>query len=90
MDEIPELLKNIIGSVIRNAGTPLVAWLAARGWVGQDDGNAVLAVLVTVFATLAWGIYQKYKGAVLIKAALKLPAGATLEEAKAFAANSRR
>lgn len=83
MDTIPDLLKSIIGSVVRNAGTPVIAWLAARGWVTPDDGQALLTVIVVSAAAIVWGIWQKYQATAVLSAALRLPANATIEEAKA-------
>jgi len=82
MDTIPELLKNIIGTVVRNAGTPLVVWLAAKGWITTDDGSAALTVIVVASASLVWGVWNKLNLHALIAAALRLPAHSTIEEAK--------
>lgn len=86
MNPIPELLKSILGTVVRNAGTPIIAYLAAKGWITADDGSALLTFIVATLAAVLWGVYNKFNLHAWLQAALILPPNSTLEQAKEEAA----
>lgn len=78
-----ELLKSIFGTLIRTLTAGVGAWLVNKGYITENDFSELVAGLVLLLATAAWGIYQKVKAHQLVKAALSLPQGATEEDAKA-------
>lgn len=77
-----ELLQSIIGTFLRTVLGGLGTLLVTRGYITEADFNALVAGLILLLATVAWGAYQKIAANRLIQAALSLPANASIEEAK--------
>lgn len=61
--DVPELLKSIVGSVLRHALTGIGGALVFKGWITEADFNALLAGLIVVVAGLVWSLYQKWQTA---------------------------
>lgn len=81
MDELftLEFLKRLIGTAIRNALTPAITYLVAKGWMVAEDADQLVLVIVLVVATFLWGVYQKRVAAKEVKVALALPQFASQE-----------
>jgi membrane protein DedA with SNARE-associated domain len=58
---IPELLQNIVGSVLRHSLTGLGGLLVAQGWVTADDWQRLLAGTIVFAAGLIWSLVQKWQ-----------------------------
>lgn len=79
---IPELLKSVAGSITRWLLTCVAAYLVDKGAISGSDSELLIAGAGMGLATLAWSLWQKYKGRLTFLAALSLPQTATEEEAK--------
>jgi hypothetical protein len=64
---VSEILKQIIGGIVRNALTAMFTLLIAHHWLTQtdmpDSGEITIlsAGIAGVICTLAWSIYQKLR-----------------------------
>lgn len=74
------LIKGIIGSVIRFLLAGTVGWLVQRGVVTNEQGEMIIPAIVLGVITLAWAIFRKYRVQERIAVALALPARSTPEQ----------
>jgi hypothetical protein len=74
-----ETIASIIGTVVRNAGAPLVTYLVASGWLTDENAEKVIVALIAGAAALVWGIVQKIQAKALLEKALRLPAGSSMQ-----------
>ena len=58
---IPELLQNIVGSVLRHLLTGVGGVLVAQGWVSDADWQKLLAGTIVFVAGLIWSLVQKWQ-----------------------------
>lgn len=80
-----ELLKSILGTLVRTLTTSIGAYLVGKNYITEADFNALVTGAVLLLATLGWSIYQKVLTTKWIQAALTLPETATIEDVKAKA-----
>jgi uncharacterized membrane protein YjjB (DUF3815 family) len=73
------LIKGIIGSLVRFVFAGAVGWLVQRGVITGEQGAALIPAIVLGVITVAWAIWRKYKIQQRIAVALALPAGANSE-----------
>lgn len=57
---MPELLKSVLGSVLRKLLAGVGAWLVAQEYLTAGDWQELVAGLVLFAASVAWGIWEKY------------------------------
>lgn len=76
---IPEVLKSITGTVVRRALTSVFVWLAAQGWVTEQDADAVIVWIGATAAVLVWSLVMKVREKIKLDQALRLPAGTSYE-----------
>jgi fluoride ion exporter CrcB/FEX len=69
------LIKGIIGSIVRFLLAGAVGWLVQRGIITGEQGAALIPAIVLGVITVAWAIWRKYKIQQRIAVALSLPAG---------------
>jgi len=82
---IPELLKNIAGSVTRWALTALAAFLVRKGVIEGGSAEAIVAGAGVGLASLTWSLWLKYKDRLHFLTALSMPVGSTEEDVKTAA-----
>jgi len=73
------LIKGIIGSVVRFLLAGVVGWLVKRGIVTGEQGEMIIPAVVLGVVTIAWAIWRKYRIQQRIAIALALPAGTSPE-----------
>lgn len=73
------LIRAIIGSLVRYALGGFTVWLAQHGLLTETQAGALLEAVVVGVITVAWAIWRKYKIQQRIATALELPAGASSE-----------
>ena len=74
------LVKGIIGSLVRFGLGGVVAWLVQKGLVTPDQGEMIIPAVILGVVTVAWAIWRKYKIQQRIAVALALPKGSTPEQ----------
>ncbi len=74
------LIKGIIGSLVRFLFAGAVGWLVQRGIITGEQGETLIPALVLGAITIVWAIWRKYKIQQRIAVALDLRAGATPQE----------
>jgi hypothetical protein len=74
------LIKGIIGSLVRFVFAGAVGWLVQRGVITGDQGEMLIPAIVLGVITVAWAVWRKYKIQQRIAVALALPAGSTSEK----------
>lgn len=74
---IPELLKSVIGSIVRWALTGVFAFLVSKGVIKPEDSELLLVGIAGGVAILAWSLWQKYKSRLQVVTALALPPTST-------------
>lgn len=79
------LVQNLIGTVVRWALGLLAGWLIGAGLLPAGSQTEWVAGLSSAVIVIIWSAYQKYASAKLLTAALNLPAGSSVAEAKAAA-----
>ena len=84
-----DLFERIVGTVVRNAATPAITYLVAKGWVAASDGAQLLTVGAVTLAAVIWGIVNKYKAIALTKLALKMPENTSLNQLKEVAKSQK-
>lgn len=77
------LIKGIIGSLVRFGLGGAVGYLVNKGLVTEEQGAAVIPAVILGVITVAWAIWRKYKIQQRIAVALELPAGASPEQLEA-------
>lgn len=81
------LIKGIIGSLVRAALGGFTVYLATHGLITDSQAGALLEAAVVGAITVAWAIWRKYSIQKRIATALDLPAGSdpeTLDKAVAL------
>lgn len=58
--EIPELLKQWIGALVRWALTGALGYLVAKGIITADMSAATIIAITGALTTLAWSMWQKW------------------------------
>lgn len=69
------LIKGIIGSLVRFAFAGAVGYLVNKGLITEEQGAALIPAIILGVITVAWAIWRKYKIQQRISVALALPAG---------------
>jgi hypothetical protein len=77
--DTPNLIKGIIGSLVRYALGGFTLWLAQHGLLTETQAGALLEALIVVVITVTWAVWRKYKVQQRIATALALPAGSSPE-----------
>jgi len=78
-----QLVLTLIGTAVRWLLTIVATWLVSAGILQAGTQAEWMAGVAVGLVALIWGLYQKYISNRLLKAALNLPAGATVAEAQA-------
>jgi hypothetical protein len=78
-------LQEIVLSLLRKAVTGVAAVLVTNGWLNEGQTEQLIVGAAGLVASIVWSIYQRYKDQLEKLAGLQLPAGRTLEDAKALA-----
>lgn len=73
------LIKGIIGSLVRFALGGAVGYLVNKGLITEDQGTALIPAVILGVITVVWAIWRKYKIQQRISVALALPAGSSPE-----------
>ena len=80
------LLLEFLGAVLRFALTGIGAWLVAKGVITPEQAarftDAAVAGGALMLVSLGWSLWAKYRTRLKFLGALKLPAGASEEQAK--------
>lgn len=71
------LIKGIIGSLVRYALGGATVWLGTHGLLTESQAGALLEAAVVGAITVTWAIWRKYKIQQRIAVALDLPSGST-------------
>jgi uncharacterized membrane protein YeaQ/YmgE (transglycosylase-associated protein family) len=74
------LVKGIIGSLVRAALGGFTVWLATHGLITESQSGALLEAAVVGAITVVWAIWRKYSIQKRIAVALALPANASPEQ----------
>lgn len=80
-----EFYKGVILSLLTKALTGVSTFLVTNGWLTGDQTTQVVLGIAGLIASVAMSVWQRYGSALVKMAALQLPQGATLEDAKALA-----
>lgn len=78
------LIKGIIGSLVRFAFAGAVGWMVKQGLISQEQATALIPAIILGVITVAWALWRKYAIQKRIAVALSLPANsspARLDEA---------
>lgn len=79
---MPPLFAAIVGSFVRFGLAALATWLVSQGVWTQAAASDYVAGLTLGVVSLAWSIWQKYRGRLQFLTALEAPAGTTEEAVK--------
>lgn len=74
------LIKGIIGSLVRAGLSGVVGWFVAKGLITGEQGAALIPAAIGGVIVVAWAVWNKYKIQERISVALGLPQGAGPEE----------
>lgn len=77
-----EALKQYLFTILRNLSAPLVVYLAATGWISEDQATALIVAIISIVLSVVWGLGNKYVFNKQVETALMLPAGSTKEDIK--------
>ena len=81
---IPPFIQQLIGAFVRAAVVWAAGYLAAHGLtISENQTTQFIAWVTPVIATLAWSIYQKYRGRQKLMTALVTPATQTEHQVEA-------
>lgn len=80
-----EFYRGVILSLLTKALTGVSVWLVTNGWLSGEQTTQVVLGIAGLVASIAVTVWQRYGSALVKMAALQLPQGATLEDAKALA-----
>src|ERR1051326_6270642 len=78
--DVANLIKGILGSLVRFALASAVGWMVQRGLITGEQGQLIIPAAVLGAVTVAWAIWRKYKVQQRIATALALPAGSSPEQ----------
>lgn len=79
-----ETIKTYIATLLRNALTPFIVYLASTGYVSEDKATAFAVAGIAVAISVIWGLVNKFVFNKTIDTALKLPAGSPREALKEY------
>ena len=74
------LIKGIIGSLVRFLFAGVVGYLVTKGVITGEQGAALIPAITLGVITIAWAIWRKYRVQQKIAVALALPAGSSPEK----------
>ena len=60
MDQIPELVKQWIGALVRFALTVPLGYLVSKGVITSEMSAETIIALAGLLTTLAWSLWQKW------------------------------
>lgn len=89
---MPEIVKQIIGGIVRNALTSLFTLLVAKGWLSSSDAPDATSVTLLaggvsgIVITVGWSVYHKFLERLKINVALQLSPDSTPTAVQAVAA----
>lgn len=78
--DVGNLIKGIIGSLVRFVLAGAVGWMVQRGLITGEQGAMIIPAVVLGVITVTWAIWRKYKIQQRIATALALPAGASPDQ----------
>lgn len=78
-----ELIIQILGGLVRYVLAGVFGWLIANGIIQPGQVDTLVSGIVGALIVIGWFLYQKIKAHKIALAALTLPAGSTLADAKA-------
>lgn len=74
-----DLIKGVIGSMVRHLLTGVAGALAIHGWITPSQGTQLIEAAIVGVVAIAWALFRKYKVNEKINTALGLPAGTSRE-----------
>ena len=80
-----EFYKGVILSLLTKALTGVSSVLVANGWLTENQTTQLTLGLAGLAASVLFSLWQRHSSALVKIAALQLPAGSTLEDAKRLA-----
>lgn len=75
--DVANLIKGIIGSIVRFLLAGVVGYLVTKGVITGEQASLVIPAVTLGVITVAWAIWRKYKIQQRIAVALELSAGST-------------
>jgi hypothetical protein len=80
-----DFYKGVILSLLTKALTGVSTYMVTMGWLSQDQTTQLVLGVAGLVASVIMSVWQRYGSALIKNAALQLPQGATLEDAKRLA-----
>ena len=72
-----EVIKGIIAGFIRTLLTPVIAYLAANGYLGESDATKLVAIIASLVVAVVWSVFSKLLANKKVEVALELPGGSS-------------
>jgi hypothetical protein len=82
MPKIPDILKSIIGGVVRTALAGVSGYLIRKGFLTSDQWEWLLSGITLGLITLVWSAWQKIVAWVSVRIAITLPPQSTEQDVK--------
>ena len=71
------MIREYLTTFLRNLAAPLIAYLAATGYISNDQATSLVVAVIAIAVSVVWGLGNKYIWAKRVDTALKLPAGSS-------------
>lgn len=67
------MIREYLTTILRNLATPLIAYLAATGYISDDQATNLIVAAIAVAISVVWGMANKYLWKRTAQEALRLP-----------------
>lgn len=74
---MPDIYKNMIGSLVRWLMSGAAGYLIAHGWLTTGQADQLLFTLGLAISAIGLSLWQKYRQKLKLFTALEMPAGST-------------
>lgn len=75
-----DVIKGIIAGWLRTLLTPVIAYIAAQGWLGESDAVKLVAIAASLVVAIAWSFISKLWQNDKVLTALEMPPGSSKEK----------
>lgn len=82
-----DVIKQIVFSLIRTFGSPLIVWLATTGKISESEAASTVIAIASVLIAIVWSIFNKVRAETKVETALELPAGSSKDKLRQVIAN---
>lgn len=67
------MIREYLTAILRNVATPLIAYLAASGYISENEATNLVVAVIAIVVSLVWSLANKYLWKQTAKEALQHP-----------------